>query len=125
MSPKLRTGPWMCGQLPGLWAQHVPHSASPTGVGGSLELGGCHPEDRVQFNGSDRGGGRGSCSSRPDAPTLVLCYGPPPALASQTTAACGESGWSLLGWAQVLGREGGGREDGESCPILDSQALPH
>lgn len=43
MSPKLRTGPWMRGQLPGLWAQHGPHRASPTGVGSSLELGGCPP----------------------------------------------------------------------------------
>lgn len=71
-----------------------------------------------ELNSSGRMGwvAKGSYSPKPDVPNLVLCCCPPPALASQTTAACGESGWSLRGWAQVLGREGGGGEEAEGCP---------
>lgn len=87
------------------------------GRGGSLEFGGCLPNTGA---GSTALAGRGGsqrkllpearCSTRP----LML---PPPALASQTTAACGESGWSLRGWAQVLWRKGE-KGTGESCPPM-------
>lgn len=81
------------------------------GQGAAWSMGAASPEDRVPFQHLWQDGvvGGRSCSPKPDAPSLVLCCHPPPALASQTTAACGESGWSLRGWAQVLGREGRGR----------------
>lgn len=91
-------------------------------------MGAASPEDRVPFQHlwQDGVGGGSSCSPKPDAPSRVLCCCPPPALASQTTAACGESGWSLWGWAQVLGREGGGRGSGEAVSLWPGQqALPH